>query len=86
MKTKSLTNSLGIWAIIVATILAIPFLTQAPWSQGDYILAGSILFAAASIYEFSTRNLKQRNYKIIVALAILAVLVLIQYWAVSGPD
>ncbi len=84
MKTrKNIKKRLGIWAVIVAAVLLIPFVSRAPWSLGDYILAGVVLFGAASIYEFATKNAVDKKYRIIVALVILGFLMLFQAWAVA---
>ena len=85
MKTD-ITKRLGVWAVVVAGILMIPFLTQAPWTKGDFIYAGAALFALATIYEITTRNMKNVNQKIIIAAALLGFIVLIIGWAATGPD
>ena len=86
MKTKSMTKRLSIWALVVAVVLMIPFLTQSPWTAGDYIFAGTVLFILATIYEFVTRNMRNPKHKFFVAVAIFIVIGLILAWAAAGPD
>lgn len=82
---KKTQKRLTIWAVVVAGILLIPFVTRAPWSAADYIFAGVVLFGAATIFEFVTKNIKEKMYKIAVGIAVLFVLMLIWAWAVAGP-
>jgi len=86
MKTEKMKKRLGIWALVVAGILMIPFLTQAPWTKGDFILAGAVLLTLAAIYEITTRNMKNVKNKLIVAAVLLGTIVLILGWAATGPD
>jgi len=86
MKAKNLQKRLGIWVIVVAGVLMIPFLTKAPWTQGDYIFAGAVLFILATIYEITTRNIKSFKHKLIVAAVLLGIIALIIGWAATGPD
>lgn len=83
---KNIKKRLSIWAIVIAGILMIPFLTQAPWTKGDFIFAGAVLFTLATIYEVTTRNMKNVKSKLIVAAVLLGVIVLILGWAATGPD
>lgn len=84
MKKKSMTKRLSIWAAIVAAILMIPFVTKAPWTGSDYVFAGTVLFGAASIYEFTTRKMTNPNHRIIVGITVITVLIFIWGLAVSG--
>lgn len=91
MQTKNMshtntTKRLTIWAMVVAGILSIPFLAQAPWTAFDFIFAGIVLFGSATVYEVSTRNMKNTMHRVAVAIAVLAFLVLVQAWAAAGPD
>lgn len=74
------------WLVVVFAILMIPFLGQFPWSYGDYIFAGIILFTLASIYEVTTKNMKNSKQKFIVAAVIFVIIFFILGWAASGPD
>ncbi len=85
MKHK-LTKRISIWAVVIAGILLIPFITNAPWTSFDYILAGIILFILSSIYEFTTINMKNVKNKLIVGAVILMVIILIMGWAATGSD
>lgn len=79
------TKRLSVWALVVAAILMIPLLAKAPWTVGDFVFAGVVLFGAAALYELVTKNLSSKNHRIAVGLGVLAVVVLIWAWAVAGP-
>ena len=85
MQNKNIVKRLGVWAGIVAAILMIPLLTNAPWTTGDFVFAGVVLFGAASAYEFATRNVADKHRRMAVAAAVLFVVMLIWAWAVGGP-
>lgn len=86
MKSKNLTNRLAIWAVIVAGVLSIPYLTNAPWTSGDFIFAGIVLYTLAVFYELITRNMKGLKPRLLVGLGFLVLIVLIIGWAATGPD
>ena len=64
----------------------IPLLTKAPWTSGDFIFAGVILYSLATIYELTTRKMTNNKHKLAVAVALLAAIVSIIGWAATGPD
>jgi hypothetical protein len=75
---------LSVWAALVAGILLIPFLGKWPWSTGDYVFGGVVLFGSATLYEFITRKMKNRNHRIITGVLLgLAVLAI---WAMAVAD
>lgn len=80
-----MTKRLGIWALVVAAILAIPLVLRMPWTGSDFIFAGVVLFACAAVYEFLTRNMKTNASKIAIAIAILFFIFLVIGWAAMGP-
>ena len=70
--------------LTVALILLIPFIAmlfteEVNWSLLDFIVAGVLLLASGLICELVMRKVKKTRYRIIICLAILAVLILI--WA-----
>jgi hypothetical protein len=76
-------KKIAIWAVVVACILSIPLLGNAPWTLGDYIFAGSVLFAAGVVYELLARNMKNNLQRIVIGAIILFLLLLIWGWAVA---
>jgi hypothetical protein len=80
---KNITKRLGMWALVVVGILLIPLLTQAPWSAGDFILAGVVLYGAAAGYEIVTSQFKSLTYRTIIALGALGSVMLVWAWAVA---
>lgn len=59
------------WAALVAAILMIPLVTKAPWTGGDYVFAGVVLFGAASVYELSTRAMRDPKRRFAVGAVVL---------------
>lgn len=86
MKRKKLTQRLGIWAIIVAGILMIPYITNAPWTTYDFVFAGIVLYILAIFFELITINMKSSRSRFFVGTVILMLIVLILGWAATGPD
>ena len=86
MKTKNnLTKRLSIWAGIVAAILMIPLIGQFPWSKGDFIFAGVVLFGSAVGYEVAANRLTNKMYRMTAAVVAIGVVMFIWFLAVSGP-
>jgi hypothetical protein len=81
---RNSTKRLSIWACVVAAILMIPYVAKFPWTGSDFVFAGVVLFGCASVYELTTRNMKDRNDRIMVAIAVLTVLIFIWGLAVTG--
>ena len=86
MKTKAIETSmqptlkhLGIWAMIVAAVLIIPFLGHWPWSITDYIVGGVLLFGAATAFELLTRKTATTKQRLIIGAGVAAVLLYV--WA-----
>ncbi len=84
MKTNT-TKRLGMWAALVASILMLPLLANAPWTISDFIFAGVVLFGSASVYEFTTKNMNNKTHRMVVGIGVLTVVLLIWAWAVAGP-
>ena len=83
---KNTSKRLGIWALVVLGILMIPLVGRFPWTTGDFVFAGAVLFACATIYEVSTRKMKNKWHRIAVGAGVLAFIVLVLGWAATGPD
>lgn len=86
MKTKqpkNITKRLAVWAIVVAGILLIPLLTKVPWTVGDFIFAGVVLYGCASFYELTTRSIENKMQRVVVGFAVAMALILIWGWAVA---
>jgi predicted PurR-regulated permease PerM len=83
---KSTLKRLGLWYIFVAVVLMIPFLTKAPWTAGDFVFGGVVLFGFATIYELVTRKMNNKKHRIAVGFAILIAIMMVIAWAATGPD
>lgn len=80
---KNIIKKLSIWAIVVVGILMIPVVTKAPWTSSDFIFAGIVLFGCATVYELATRNMSNRNHRILVGIAVIAFIGLVIAWAAA---
>lgn len=76
---------MGFWGIVIVVILLIPLIFGAPWTGGDYIFSGVVLYALAAVYDLSTRNTNNTWHKVAVGVAILFTIFLIMGWAATGP-
>lgn len=86
MSNNKIIKKLSIWAVIIFGILMIPFTTQMPWTKGDYLFAGSVLFILATVYELTTKNMKKLSNRLIVGVILIIVIFMIIGWAATGPD
>lgn len=68
------------WAV-AALILLLPLILGAPWTGGDFVFAGVLLFVPLGIYELVARKTGDPNYRTGVGMALVAALLLL--W-VSG--
>jgi hypothetical protein len=82
---SNMPKRLGVSAVIVALVLMIPFVTNAPWTGSDYLFAGIVLSLCALVYVFATKNMPSRRSKALVAAAILLFIFLVIGWAATGP-
>ena len=67
------------WAAIVAALLMIPLLGRWPWTAGDFIAAGALLFGAALAYELATRNMRNPRHRVTIGIAVSAIVLFV--WA-----
>ena len=74
---------LGVWALVVALILLIPLVGQAPWTLMDFIFSGVVLFGLATSYEVVTQHMIKRTHRIATGIIVLFILMLIWAWAVA---
>jgi hypothetical protein len=81
--TKHLQKRFTLWAVIVGGILMIPLIAQFPWSTGDFIFAGVILFGVAALYEIISSRLNSWMYRLIAAVSAIGTIMLIWAWAVN---
>ena len=83
--TRNIRKRLIGWVLIVGTLLLIPLVANAPWTFGDFVFAGIVLFGCAATYEYVTRNMNDKWHRIAVAIAILFFIFLVIGWAAAGP-
>lgn len=82
--TKNTTKRLSLWALLVGAILMIPLLANFPWTGGDYIFAGTVLFGAALGFELATKNIKDSKDRLFVAAATVGMIIVI--WGLAVAD
>ena len=76
---------LSVWAIVVAALLMIPLLANAPWTRGDFVFGAIALFGAATVYELVTPHMSDKRHRIAVGVAVLVAIALGIAWGASGP-
>lgn len=67
---------IGVW-IAAALVLLLPLVAGAPWSVGDYIFVGVLLFGSLGAYEIVARTRGNIAYRVGVGVAIAAAFLLI---------
>lgn len=90
---------MGVWAIVVAILLLIPFLLmrfdiklydpgsgyeEMNWTAFDFVFAGVLLFGSAAFYEFLTRKMLEPKKRFLVGLGVFLVLALVWGMAATG--
>jgi hypothetical protein len=83
---RNIRKRLLVWAVVVAAILMIPLLANAPWTALDFIFGAVVLSASATVYELATRNMRHKKHRIAAGIAVLAAIGLVMVWAAAGPD
>ena len=66
-------------AIIIITILLVPYLTRMPWTASDYVVAAVLLCGTGFMFELVTNNISSSKKKLVAGGAVL--LVAIYIWA-----
>lgn len=82
---RNIAKRLSMWAIVVAAILPIPLLANAPWTAGDFVFAAVVLSACATVYELATKNMNNAKRRAAVGAAVLFFIFLVIGWAAAGP-
>lgn len=75
---------LMVWAGVVAGVLMIPLVANAPWTGRDFVFAGGVLFGAALGYELATQNIKNSKHQIIIGAGTVAMVLFV--WALAVAD
>ncbi|HYC83556.1 MAG TPA: hypothetical protein VEB60_03395 [Candidatus Paceibacterota bacterium] len=63
-------------ALVTASILLIPLVGRWPWTLGDFVLMGTLIFGTGLTLDFAIRK-TEKKYRTAVAAAILAGFLLI---------
>lgn len=80
MNKKRLVIISGVVVIpLLIPLIAMHFTTEVNWTLFDFIVAAVLLFGIALSIDFIIRKVKEKTYRIIFSLAVLAVFLLI--WA-----
>ena len=80
---KNTPKRLTIWALVVAGILTIPYVAKFPWTEGDFIFAGVVLFGSATTYELVTKNMTDKRNRMVVGILAAGFVVAVWAWAVA---
>jgi len=80
MRTKRLLIILFIVGLLLLIpLIAMQFSTEVDWSLPDFLVAGVLLFTAGSVIELVIRKIKGKEYRIVLIVLVLGVLLLV--WA-----
>ncbi|HYF97265.1 MAG TPA: hypothetical protein VD947_04495 [Patescibacteria group bacterium] len=84
-KQRNVPQRLSVWALVIAGVLMIPLVTNAPWTASDFIFSAVVLFILVTIYELATKNMSDVKHRAYVAFGVFFTIFLIMGWAASGP-
>ncbi|MDX1535809.1 MAG: hypothetical protein R3346_03555 [Candidatus Spechtbacterales bacterium] len=70
---------MGFYLVVIVGALLIPLLTKAPWTLGDFIVAGVLLVIFSLFYEFARAKIS--NPKSLIITSIFLVIVFLYIWA-----
>ncbi|MGB5499733.1 MAG: hypothetical protein WBM77_12465 [Maribacter sp.] len=65
--------------LLLVPLIAMQFTAEVNWTPMDFIVAGVILLGTGLIFDLILRKIKNNNYRIPIAAALLIVLLL--FWA-----
>lgn len=82
---RNVAKRLPIWMLVIAGVLIIPLVTNAPWTGSDFVFAGVVLFACAAVYEFAARNMSDIKHRAVIAAGVFFFIFMVIGWAASGP-
>lgn len=68
-------NNIFRLALGTAVILLIPLLLKWPWTLGDFVIMGILIFGTGLIFNFVMKNVRNNKHRVILgAMIILAAL------------
>lgn len=76
MQTTHLARNIIRAALGAAAILLIPLLGRWPWTLGDFVIMGALLFGTGLAYALIAWKVGNKNHRIAIGIALLAALVL----------
>lgn len=79
IKNKYTKIATVVMCILCIPLIAMQFTNEVIWSRMDFLIAGGLLFIAASIGEFIRRKLSNFKYKYLVYLLLIMAFLLL--WA-----
>ncbi|HLF46885.1 MAG TPA: hypothetical protein VI548_10700 [Chitinophagaceae bacterium] len=68
---------IAIAIILLIPLIAMQFSEEVNWSLFDFIIAATLLSGTGLLCEFVLRRVKEKNYRIIICVIILAILILV---------
>ena len=80
MKNKRLKFILlTVAVLLLIPLIAMQFTDEVNWTPLDFVVAGALLLGTGLIFDLVLRKIKNSNYRITIAAALLIVLLL--FWA-----
>jgi hypothetical protein len=73
---QNIPRRLFVWAVVVALILLVPLLAQAPWDLFDFVVTGGLLFGVGFAYELVARSSGNTVYRIALGIGLVAAFLL----------
>jgi hypothetical protein len=79
IQTKTTTRNIIRIALVTGGLLLIPLLGNWPWTLGDFVIAGVLLFGTGLVYELLIKRVRDSAYRIYLAIALAIAFLLV--WA-----
>jgi hypothetical protein len=79
IQTKTTTRNIIRIALVTGGLLLIPLLGNWPWTLGDFVIAGVLLFGTGLVYELLIKRVRDSSYRIYLAIALAIAFLLV--WA-----
>ncbi|RBP27695.1 hypothetical protein DFR65_10986 [Oceanihabitans sediminis] len=63
--------------LLLLPLIAMQFTKEVNWTTKDFIVAGTLIFGAATISEILSRKIKNPKHKITLIITVLAMIILV---------
>jgi hypothetical protein len=77
LKNNIVRIALGTAAILLIPLVAMQFTDAVVWDFMDFVVTGMLLFGAGLVFELTTRNIRNKKYKVLIGIALASAVIVI---------